>query len=74
MMRRLAMPTLPGLYGSEKLPGFELTYISAGATFRAFVRARNTQSAAEEGLIELAQQCPDFELEGARLVAALQVQ
>jgi hypothetical protein len=74
MMRRLAMPTLPGLYGAERLPGFELTFISSGKTFKAFVRARNTQSAAEEGLIELAHQCPDFSTEDARLVAALQVQ
>ncbi|NVO07181.1 MAG: hypothetical protein HXX19_15250 [Rhodoferax sp.] len=76
MTRRLAMPTLPGLYGMEpsSLPGFELTFICGGHSFKAFQRGRNVQAAAHEALIELGVQCPDFDALDARLVAAVQTQ
>ena len=54
------------------LPGWELTFICCGHDFKAFVRARNTEAATEEALIELAQHCPDFEPSESRLVRAVQ--
>jgi len=56
----------------DRLPCWELTFLCAGHTFKAIARARNSQAAAAEGLIELATQCPDFNSESARLVAAVQ--
>jgi hypothetical protein len=72
MIRRLAMPTLAPLPGAATNPGFDLTFICAGHSYKAFVRARNTQAASEEALIELAQQCPDFDPENARLTSSIQ--
>lgn len=71
-MKRLALPSLPQLRDSAKLPGFQLTFYCAHRSFRAYVRARNVQAASHEGLIELAAQCPDFDPDNARLVAAVQ--
>lgn len=70
--RRFALPTLQPLPGVETNPGFELTFICAGHPYKAFVRARNMQAASEEALIELAQQCPDFDPSEARLTASIQ--
>ncbi len=67
--------TLPPLSAppAEKLPAFELTYLAAGRTWKALVRARNAQAASHEGLIELAHQFPDFTPSEARLVSAVQM-
>ena len=73
-MKRLALPSLPALAWHGAQPGFELTYICDGADFKTFVRARNQQAAAHEGLIELAHQCPGFDPDRARLVRAIQTQ
>jgi hypothetical protein len=56
------------------LPAFELTFLSAGKQFKALQRARNQSAAAAEAAIELAYQCPDFDHQDARLIAAVQVQ
>lgn len=58
-----------GLY----LPAFELTYIDQGRTWKALVRARNVQTADEEGRISLAYKFADFNATEARLCQALQV-
>ena len=71
-MRRYAVPTLSTPFGVERNPSFECTFLSSGRSFIATVRARNPQAAVEEGLIELAQQCPDFEPENARAVRVVQ--
>ena len=70
-MKREVWPTLRTLFPASH-PGFEMTFICNGRDFKAFVRARNQQAAAHEALIELAQQCPDFDPENARLSAAIQ--
>lgn len=56
----------------DRYPCWELTFLCGGHTFKALARAKNSQTAAAEGLLELATQCPDFEPESARLVAAVQ--
>lgn len=57
---------------AAKLPAFELTYLAAGRTWKAVVRARNAQAASHEGIIELGHQFPDFAAAEARLVSAVQ--
>jgi len=71
---RLALAKLPqlDLPGIDKLPTFELTYLAAGRTWKALIRAKNAQAAGHEGLIELASQFPDFTPDEARLVSAVQ--
>lgn len=73
-MNRLAMPKLPrlSLHDDELQPGYQLTFMCDGRTFTAFVRARNHQAASHEALCELANQCPDFEPENARVVSVIQ--
>ena len=73
-MNRLAMPKLPrlSLYSDELQPGYQLTFLSDGRTFTAFVRARNQQAASHEAMCELASQCPDFDPDGARIVSVIQ--
>lgn len=72
--RRLALPTLSAIYanGPAALQGYQLTFFCGGHSFRCFVRARNQRAATEEGLIELASQCPDFDPDNARLVACIE--
>lgn len=72
ILRRSLPPLVHITSAAQQLPAFELTYVSEGHDFKALIRARNSQAAAAEGLIELAQQCPDFNPEGARLVSAVQ--
>lgn len=57
-----------------KLPGWQMEYICSGATFTAFVRARNSTAADHEARCLLSQEHPDFNDQDARLVSALQVQ
>lgn len=64
--------TLTPITETSRLPGFELTYLCSGQSFKALICARNSQAAAAEGLIELASQCPDFEPDNARLVRVIQ--
>lgn len=71
-VRRSLPPLVHITAAAQTLPAFELSFLSDGHTFKALIRARNAQAAAAEGLIELAQQCPDFNPDGARLVSALQ--
>lgn len=73
---RKALPPLQSLAptGPQSLPpAFELTFICAGKTFKALQRGRNQSAAEAEAVLELATQCPDFDAESARLIAALQV-
>ncbi len=67
-----ALPPLQYITPPDETPAFELTFRCDGQAFKALVRARNAESAAHEALIELAHQCPDFNPETARLVAAVQ--
>ena len=70
---RFTMPRLPALYGTDNnLLGFELSFLCSGHIYKAFVRARNVQSAAEEATIELAAAEAGFEPENARLISAIQ--
>lgn len=72
-MKRLVLPSLPSGYGTDKnLPGFELTFYSVGHTYKAFVRARNSECAREEAILELAAQEVTFEPSNARLVSVIQ--
>lgn len=73
MRSRLALPRLHQ-EGRYRMPGWELSFICSGHTFKAFVRAQNQHAASHEALLELAHQCPDFEPENARLVRSVQVQ
>lgn len=73
--RRQYCPTLPR---SQLLfPGprrhFELTFLCGGSPFKVIAPGSNAQAAAAEGLLELASQCPDFEPDTARMVAAVEV-
>lgn len=74
MRQRLALPSLTPLAWQGAQPGFELTFLCDGSDFKTFVRARNQQAAAHEGLIELASQFHDFHPDKARLVRAVQTQ
>ncbi len=56
----------------QQHPCFELTFLSSGRTFKALIRAKNATTAAHEGLLELATQCPEFDPENSRLVAAVE--
>lgn len=71
---RFVMPTLAPLHNAHTAhpPAFELTFNSEGRIYKALVRARNVHAASHEGLLELATQCPDFNPEKARLLAAIQ--
>ncbi len=71
MSARLALPS-PCQEGRARLPGWELSFICSGHTFKAFVRANNQQAATHEAIIELAQQCHEFEPDNARLVSVRQ--
>ena len=76
-LRTVVVPKLPQLRlftPSADLPGFELSFVCSGRTYKAFARGRNAQAAAHEALIDLASACPDFEPETARLVRAVQTQ
>lgn len=63
------LPTPP----AHQLPGWEVTFESAGRPFVAIVRARNSEAAAAEALCELASRCPDFDTDRARAVVCKQV-
>jgi len=69
-----ALPQLQRITIPKDLPTFELTFISSGHTFKALAKGRNAQDASHEGLIALAYQCPDFDVEASRLIGAVQVQ
>lgn len=73
-MSKMALPSLPKLPGSEKFPGFEMTYFCNHKVWVAYVRARNQQAAAHEGALELAAKFPDFDYEDARCIRAIQTQ
>lgn len=72
--RAFATPTLPPVFGQEKLPFFALTFLTDTGPYNAYVKARNSQAATEEGIIELAAQFPDFDAASARLIRAVQTQ
>lgn len=67
------LPQLHHLAPEQDLPCFELTYLCDGRTFKALARGRNATAAGNEGLIALADKCPDFNPETARIMAAVQV-
>lgn len=69
-----SLPQLQQLPPPADLPCFELTYLCDGRTYKALARGRNATAAGHEGLIALAEKCPDFDPEAARLTAAVQVQ
>lgn len=71
---RSALPPLQHItyQNPDRFPCWELTFLCGGHTFKALARAKNSQAASDQGLLELATQCPDFEPENARLVAAVQ--
>ncbi len=71
LVLRPALPPLT-LTPPDDLPCFELTFRSGGQQFKALSRGRNAVAASHEALLELAHQCPDFDPETARLVAAVQ--
>lgn len=74
LVLRRALPPLQRLTPPNDLqPCFELTFSCSGREFKTIARARNSQAAAAEGLLELATQCPEFDAEDARLTAAVQV-
>lgn len=68
-----SLPPLQHLTTSHDLPCFELTYICGGRTYKSLARGRNAIAASYEGIIALAEKCPDFDPEAARLTAAVQV-
>ncbi|MDZ7939282.1 MAG: hypothetical protein U5M53_13810 [Rhodoferax sp.] len=70
---RRSLPPLQNLTPPTNLPGFELTFVHHGHDFNCFMRGRNTEAAAAEARLELADQCPDFDPVEARLVRAVQV-
>lgn len=67
------LPRLQHLPQPDDLPCFELTYICNGRTFKSLARGRNVTAASYEGIIALADKCPDFDADAARLTAAVQV-
>lgn len=67
------LPKLQSLPQPPDLPCFELTYICNGRTYKSLARGRNAVAAGEEGKIALAEKCPDFDAEAARMTAAVQV-
>lgn len=69
-----ALPRLQQLPQPADLPCFELTYMCNGRTYKAIARGRNAVAASYEGICALADKCPDFEPEAARLTASIQVQ
>lgn len=66
------LPPLQHLTADADMPGFELTFLDGGRTWKVLARGSNAQAAAHEGLIELAAKFADFNPETARLVAAVQ--
>lgn len=73
LVLRRALPPLQRLIQpTGQPPCFELTFACSGIPYKVLIRARNSQAAAAEGLLELAEQCPEFEPENARLMAAVQ--
>ena len=77
LVLRRALPPLQRLLSEPKAPSnpaFELTFISAGVTYKSLQRARNVRCATAEAMLELSYQCPDFDYQDARLISALQVQ
>lgn len=73
VIRRSLPPLQYITQAAQTFPAFELAFMSEGHIYKALIRARNSQAAAAEGMIELAQQCPDFNPDAARLVSALQI-
>lgn len=71
LARRL--PPLQHLKPEATLPTFELTYICNGRTFKSLATGRNAVAASYEGIIALADKCPDFDADAARLIASVQV-
>lgn len=67
------LPELQSLPRPQDLPCFEITYICNGRTFKALARGRNMTAAVYEGIVALADKCPDFDSETARMTAAVQV-
>lgn len=76
LVLRGSLPPLQQLTAANpsQLPGFELTFLHDGHDFKCFMRGRNTEAAAAEARIALADQCPDFDPIEARLVRAVQTQ
>ena len=72
--RLVLLSTLPRLHCAKPDDrAFELTYLCGGLDFKALIRARNSQAAAAEGLIQLGHEFPDFHPSEARLVAAVEL-
>lgn len=76
LVLRGSLPPLQRLTpaNSQLLPGFELTFIHDGHDFKCFMRGRNTEAAAAEARIALADKFHDFDPVEARLVSAVQTQ
>jgi hypothetical protein len=72
LVLRRALPPLQHITSPATFPAFELTFLCGGHDFKALIRARNSQAAAAEALIELGHQFPDFNPLEARLVAAVE--
>lgn len=68
-----SLPKLQHLVQPADLPCFELTYLCSGRTYKAVARGRNAVAASYEGICALADKCPDFDADAARLTAAVQV-
>lgn len=67
------LPRLQHLTPPADLPCFEITYICNGRTFKALARGRNMTAAVYEGIMALADKCPDFDPDQARMTAAIEV-